>query len=82
MGGVDWNQMNKWLVIVHKVTTHMGGVDWNLRQMNQELLIQKSPPTWVVWIEILVGLGGSVAAEPVTTYTGGVDWNYWLQLYI
>ena len=31
----------------------MGGVDWNNFEQQAEELKQASPPTWVVWIEIL-----------------------------
>ena len=34
------------------VTTHMGGVDWNNAKQSWLCHSAKSPPTWVVWIEI------------------------------
>ena len=35
------------------VTTHTGGVDWNWKTSSVVILTRRSPPTRVVWIEIV-----------------------------
>ena len=67
-GGVDWN----YYYIIQKefawyVTTHTGGVDWNRRIMQTETHWNKSPPTRVVWIEIIMLIGQENAKESPPT---------------
>ena len=53
-GGVDWNQyLDAHDLTADSVTTHTGGVDWNLATVNGHLTFTVSPPTRVVWIEII-----------------------------
>ena len=54
MGGVDWNSIKINIIHNNKVTTHMGGVDWNISATLLLISPDMSPPTWVVWIEIVM----------------------------
>ena len=56
MGGVDWNTYIVTIIFRYCVTTHMGGVDWNNQSFCLWHIFKWSPPTWVVWIEILRSL--------------------------
>ena len=58
----------------HWVTTHTGGVDWNWFRQIANQKEWWSPPTRVVWIEIMIIIVEAIKIR-VTTHTGGVDWN-------
>ena len=60
------------------VTTHTGGVDWNRILQRCGTIMFKSPPTRVVWIEIMLRITLSLTPI-VTTHTGGVDWNIFFE---
>ena len=57
-----------------EVATHMGGVSWNDELVDIVLEFLESPPTWVVWVEITIGLDTNEIVG-VATHMGGVSWN-------
>ena len=52
-GGVDWNEQKAKNTPNFEVTTHTGGVDWNIIWYFYYAKRQRSPPTRVVWIEMI-----------------------------
>ena len=66
--------------VMSLVTTHKGGVDWNYPFFVDIRFTASSPPTRVVWIEILL-LISPWPRPGVTTHKGGVDWNLMIVLY-
>ena len=58
-GGVDWNYTEYTEKTRCYVTTHTCGVDWNPIHDNLKRCFTKSPPTRVVWIEIINGVSMS-----------------------